>query len=167
MCLTSTAGCSPPFPFITNERITHHLNGSVGSVLTLHCHTGYRPYEPTMSMCLENPSWVPTPNCMLAGMTKRMLAFPFILHIIGLDCGTPIGSDRVVIEPFNSTLFNSMITFRCQDGLKPDTVSTAVCDRRGVWDPNPSHYLCVNQSGNDLPYRDSNVMIVSYNYDDV
>ena len=168
MYLIPTAGCSPPSlnSFITNGRINHHINGSVGSVLTFECDTGYLPYKQTISRCFTNGSWIPTPHCVVAGIAKMTWTFPFPLFIIVLlnfiDCGTPNSSSGLDIEPYNSTQFNSTITFRCQDGLKPETVSTAVCDRRGVWSPNPSHYLCVNQSGSQLLiyYRDSNVMIV-------
>ena len=95
--------------------------------------------------------WKLGPNPSLCGgrYGKMTLTFPFPLHIIVVDCGTPIHSFGVDIEPFNSTLFDSMVTFHCQDGLKPETVLTAVCGSRGVWDPNPAYHFCVNQSGND------------------
>ena len=77
-------------------------------------------------------------------------SFPFLQHVIVLDCGTPNASSGVVFEQLNSTEFALLVIFRCQDGLKPDDIVTAVCRSSGVWTPNPAHHVCVNQSGNDI-----------------
>ena len=50
------------------------------------------------------------------------------------------------MEPFNSTMFNAVIIFHCEEGLIPDTVIEAVCGSTGVWSPNPANHFCVNQS---------------------
>ena len=37
-------------------------------MLTFQCNAGYIPQEQMTSTCLENGSWVPIPQCVLAGM---------------------------------------------------------------------------------------------------
>ena len=61
------AGCSPPFP-PTNGSVNQYHNGSVGAILTFQCNTGYIPHEQTASTCQGNGSWVPIPQCVLAGI---------------------------------------------------------------------------------------------------
>ena len=50
------------------------------------------------------------------------------------------------MEPFNSTMFNAVIIFHCEEGLIPDTVIEAVCGSTGVWSPNPANHMCANES---------------------
>ena len=64
--LVPVAGCSPPSP-PTNGRINEYHNGSVGASLTFQCNTGYLPQEQVISTCMANGTWVPIPQCVLAG----------------------------------------------------------------------------------------------------
>ena len=65
--LVPPAGCCPPSP-PSNGSVNEYLSGSVGAMLTFQCNTGYIPHEQVTSTCLENGSWVPIPQCVLAGM---------------------------------------------------------------------------------------------------
>ena len=149
--LVPPAGCSPPSP-PSNGSVNDYLSGSIGSLLIFHCDTGYIPHKQTTSTCLENGSWVPIPQCVLAGMYIQcmsidsviMLKFCCGMHV--LDCGSPSVPSGVVIEPFNSSQLDAIITFHCDEGLIPHTIMKAVCGSTGVWNPNPAFHLCVNQS---------------------
>ena len=53
------------------------------------------------------------------------------------DCGSPVGGSGVVIEPFNDTKFDAVITFHCQENVHP-----AVCGSNGEWFPSPASLKC-------------------------
>lgn len=58
-----------------------------------------------------------------------------------IDCCPPLANVGVVIEEFNDTKFNAVITLRCE---KSDIIMMAVCGRSGEWFPNPASFKCVN-----------------------
>ena len=66
------AGCSPPSS-PTNGVVNEYYNGSVGASLTFQCNIGYIPYKQMTSICMMNGTWVPIPQCMLAGMCNIMI----------------------------------------------------------------------------------------------
>ena len=57
-----------------------------------------------------------------------------------IDCGAPLVYGFVV-EPFNDTKLDAVITFRCEES---DTAMTAICRADGEWDPNLAVFVCVN-----------------------
>ena len=58
-----------------------------------------------------------------------------------IDCGPPIAGNGVVIEPFNDTRFDAVITFHCGGSIIP---VVAVCGDNGEWTPNPLPFICSN-----------------------
>ena len=75
-----------------------------------------------------------------------LILIRILWYVIFLDCGAPSTANGVVIESFNSTLFNATIIYHCEEGFLPVDILEAVCGRTGVWHPNPANHLCVNQS---------------------
>ena len=56
-----------------------------------------------------------------------------------IDYGAPIDGNEVVIEPFNDTTFNAVVTFHCKEDIMR---VEAVCGSNGEWIPNPSLFKC-------------------------
>ena len=104
------------------------------------------------SICMANGIWVPIPQtdeCILAGtliLNTCITVLTLWQNIVPLDCGNLSVSSGVVIESFNSTMFNATIIFHCEEGLIPDTVVEAVCGSTGVWSPHPANHFCANLS---------------------
>ena len=65
----------------------------------------------------------------------------FSAIVKAIDCGVPIGGNGVVFEPFNSTKFDAVVTFHCEESL---ISMVAVCDSKGEWMPKPSSFKCLN-----------------------
>ena len=62
-----------------------------------------------------------------------------------VDCGPPTPADSVIVEPpVSSTTAGSTFSFRCAEGLFPDTTHEAVCGADGQWRPDPANHSCVN-----------------------
>ena len=69
--LVLPAACSPPSPPSNGSIIAYH-SGSEGEImLTFLCNAGYIPQELMTSTCRENDSWVPIPQCVLAGIINE------------------------------------------------------------------------------------------------
>ena len=65
----------------------------------------------------------------------------FISKVITvIDCGVPIAGNGVVIEAFNDSKLDAMITFHCEGGI---ISMVAVCGSNVQWTPNPSSFECV------------------------
>ena len=58
-----------------------------------------------------------------------------------IDCGPPLANAGVIIEDYNDTEFNAMITFQCEESK---IAMMAVCGRNGEWLPNPASFKCEN-----------------------
>ena len=65
----------------------------------------------------------------------------YLTYNIVIDCGVPLRGNEVVIEPFNDTNFNAVITFHCEESIT--TPMVAVCDSNGEWVPDPSSFKCI------------------------
>ena len=123
--LFPTAGCGSPSP-LTNGRIHSYLSGSVGSLLTFECNTGYLPHDQTMSTCmangswiptphLANGSWVPTPHCMWPGRyvihTPQCMCLYSATGYAVSVCNTALKlSDRQFLDHGDITLYHDGVT---------------------------------------------------------
>ena len=60
-----------------------------------------------------------------------------------IDCGAPINGSQVIIESFNDTKMNAVVTFQC----KVDNIQhMAVCGSNGEWIPNITSFECVKRT---------------------
>ena len=65
-----------------------------------------------------------------------------------MNCTAPLSS------PQNGTVSNhsvpaspgTQVTFRCDDGLFPEGIMTAICLATGEWDRNTGEIVCRNES---------------------
>ena len=73
---------------------------------------------------------------------------------VTVDCGPPTLAANVVVEPSlpNNTTFGSTFSFRCVEGLFPNTTHEAVCGADGQWRPDPANQTCRNVSGKLMSY---------------
>ena len=59
-----------------------------------------------------------------------------------MDCGVPSSVTGVIVNPYESTIVGSMITYHCDAGLVPNRTITATCMSNGQWHPNPISHTC-------------------------
>ena len=62
--------------------------------------------------------------------------------IPAVSCGAPFFVSQVTVDPFNSTLVGSEVSYQCQPGLLPEGRRTSVCGGDGRWNPDPTSLLC-------------------------
>ena len=62
--------------------------------------------------------------------------------IPAVSCGAPFFVSRVTVDPFNSTLVGSEVSYQCQPGLLPEGRRTSVCGGDGRWNSDPTSLLC-------------------------
>lgn len=69
-------------------------------------------------------------------------------HTCTVNCGMPVHVDTSTIYiDFNSTWMNSVLHFRCKEGLLLTELFTAICLENGRWSPNPANHTCTAPSG--------------------
>ena len=64
-----------------------------------------------------------------------------ILTLPSVDCGSPVAPQRGSLESYTTTTEGSEVSYRCNQGLVPETRMRAVCTRNG-WSPNPAVLNC-------------------------
>ena len=116
----------------------------MGAMLIFQCDPGYMPREELSSTCLSNSSWYPFPECEgISNCDSSMYIIIVITINAVIDCGAP-PDYGFVVESFNDTKLDAVITFHCEES---DTALTAICRTDGEWDPNPVVFVCVNGTG--------------------
>ena len=69
-------------------------------------------------------------------------------HMCTVNCGTPDDVDTSTVQiDYNSTWKNSVLHFRCKEGLLPTELLTATCLENGRWSPDPANHTCAAPSG--------------------
>ena len=74
---------------------------------------------------------------------KLMIVYNFCFSV---DCGAPLittNSSMVVVQ-YNSTLVDSVVEYRCKEGLLPNHVFMAMCLENGRWSSNPADHTCIS-----------------------
>ena len=68
------------------------------------------------------------------------------VHCFSVNCGAPsiTTNSRVVVVRYNSTLVDSVIEYRCKEGLFPSHVFMATCLENGRWCSNPADHTCIH-----------------------
>ena len=69
-----------------------------------------------------------------------------------MNCGVPSSAAGVIVDPYESTIEGSMITYHCDDGLVPNRTITATCMSNGQWHPNPISHTCQLPSTGEATY---------------
>ena len=136
---TITAGCVVPVRPVNGDWQPFSPSTTVGpgTSLSLSCSPGYVPSEVMSSTCQSDGSWEPD----TAELKCVSVAAP-------VDCGPPTPADNVLLEPPQpNTTVGSTFSFRCAEGLFPNTTHEAVCGADGQWRPDPANHNCVNGSG--------------------
>ena len=68
------------------------------------------------------------------------------------NCGLPTTHSSMILK-YNSTWEGSLLTYRCRDGLVPDDLLTAVCNKGTNWLPDLTNHTCAAPSaGNQQIY---------------
>ena len=67
-----------------------------------------------------------------------------------MDCGVPSSATGVIVDPYESIIEGSIITYHCDDGLVPNRTITATCMSNGQWHPNPISHTCQLPSAGDV-----------------
>ena len=70
------------------------------------------------------------------------------MYTCTVNCGMPVHVDTGTIHfDYNSTWVNSVLHFRCKEGLVPTELFTATCLENGRWSPDPANHTCTAPSG--------------------
>ena len=57
----------------------------------------------------------------------------------------PTGTSNMILK-YNSSQEGAVLTYRCRDGLAPDDLLTAVCNKDTNWLPDPTNHTCTSPS---------------------
>ena len=129
---TVTVGCVVPARPVNGDWQAFSPSTTVGpgTSLSLSCSPGYVPSEVMSSTCQSDESWEPD--------TAQLEC---------IDCGPPTHADNVVLEPPQPNIaVGSTFSFRCAEGLFPNTTHEAVCGADGQWSLDPANHRCHNGS---------------------
>ena len=60
-----------------------------------------------------------------------------------LSCGDPDFVDGIVVETFNDTKLDAVISVHC---VESDVLMMVVCGSNGEWVPHPASFQCINRT---------------------
>lgn len=108
-----------------------------GSIVTFECDPGYMSTEEMSTMCMADMTWSPDPSSFVCS--------PIVTIPPPVDCGIPDPPVNGSLLGSINTTEDSMIFYRCNEGLFPMGNLPSVCGGNGVWKPNPRDQCCVTE----------------------
>ena len=125
------------------------------SIVTFGCPPQLVLNGPDSSTCNRNGEWEPDPRYLQCLGEYIIHLISFIMIVFGLDhiadCRSPSPPPSGYILPYPSTLEGATLTYVCWSiqqgaGLCGEVNKTAVCNRRGQWEPSADD-ICTQPEG--------------------
>ena len=141
------------------------------SIVTFHCPSQLVLNGPDLSTCNRNGEWEPDPRNLQCLGEYIISLMSFIMIFIGLDhtvdCHSPSPPPSGYILPYPSTLEGATLTYVCWSiqhgaGLCEEVNKTAVCNKRGQWEPS-ADIICTQPEGAlSIPIAIMSCIVITY-----
>lgn len=134
---TITVRCEKPTA-PSNGDLDTVTSTTEGATVTFQCNPGYTPTGEMNTTCMADLTWNPEPDSFVCS--------PLFTHPPPVDCGVPdppVNGSFVV--SLADTTQNSVIFYRCDEGLFPMGDLPSICNASGVWNPNPRDQFCATE----------------------
>ena len=137
MIFLPTGACPLPTNPV-NGTIGPVTSRAVGATVTFQCNDGFIPTGEMTTTCMADMTWNIDPGSFVCS--------PMLTLRPPVDCGVPDPPvNGSFVGSIEATVENSMIFYRCDDGLFPMINLSSTCDSNGMWNPNPRDQSCTTE----------------------